>query len=77
MDDLARRFINLIDCLYESRVIVICSAENRLKYLYHKGNLRQTFERTQSRLTEMQSQSYFSQSKMTHYLSGETDEKTH
>jgi cell division protein ZapE len=54
----AKRFVTLIDALYEHRVKLICSAERPPKDLYPKGDGAFEFERTVSRLHEMQSESY-------------------
>ncbi len=57
-DDQARRFINLVDEFYDSGVKLILSAEPELKSLYKGGRLEFEFERTTSRLLEMQSTEY-------------------
>ena len=56
----AKRFINLIDILYEHHVKLICSAEALPAQLYRArtGHEMFEFDRTISRLTEMQSESY-------------------
>ncbi|QOJ22902.1 MAG: cell division protein ZapE [Gammaproteobacteria bacterium] len=56
--DQARRFIHLIDALYEHGVKFLCSAAVPLQSLYAGGDVGFEFERTVSRLTEMQSQDY-------------------
>ncbi|WP_250658764.1 cell division protein ZapE [Alkalimarinus coralli] len=57
-DDQARRFINMIDEFYDRNVKVIISAEAPIHKLYSGGKLNFEFERTESRLLEMQSHEY-------------------
>ena len=57
-DDLARRFINLVDEFYDRSVNLILGAEVELAKLYASGRLSFEFQRTQSRLLEMQSSEY-------------------
>lgn len=57
-DDQARRFINLIDEFYDRNVKVIMSAAADIPYLYEGSNLAFEFQRTKSRLLEMQSHDY-------------------
>ena len=59
-DDLARRFINLVDEFYDRNVKLILSAEVELKDLYTGGRLNFEFQRTLSRLLEMQSHEFLS-----------------
>ncbi len=56
--DVARRFVNLIDTLYDARVSLVASAEAEPAGLYPAGDVHFLFERTASRLTEMRSESY-------------------
>ena len=54
----ARRFVNLIDAFYDCRVKLILSAEAPIQGLYAGARLAAEFERTRSRLLEMQSRDY-------------------
>ena len=57
-DDVARRFIALVDEFYERRVKLIISAEVAMEQLYAHGRLEFEFKRCLSRLQEMQSHDY-------------------
>lgn len=59
-EDQARRFINLVDEFYDRSVKLIISAEKPLNSLYKGHRLTFEFERTVSRLLEMQSHEYLS-----------------
>ncbi|NNF50830.1 MAG: cell division protein ZapE [Gammaproteobacteria bacterium] len=54
----ARRFIALVDELYDRNVKLILSADSELASLYQGQRLSFEFERTRSRLQEMQSHEY-------------------
>ena len=57
-NDQARRFINLVDELYDRGVKLIIASAVELSALYASGNLSFEFMRTLSRLQEMQSKQY-------------------
>ena len=57
-EDAARRFVYLIDELYDRHVNVLLSAEADAFSLYGGNRLQREFERTSSRLAEMQSKDY-------------------
>ena len=57
-DDQARRFINLVDEFYDRNVKLVLAAAVPLAELYAGGRLGFEFERTRSRLLEMQSHEY-------------------
>lgn len=54
----AKRFVTLVDTLYEHKVKLICSAAAAPDALYPAGDGSFEFARTASRLMEMQSESY-------------------
>lgn len=56
----AKRFVTLIDTLYEAQVRLICSAAAKPEMLYLEGEGTFEFERTASRLREMQSKDWAS-----------------
>ena len=60
-EDAARRFVNLVDEFYDRSVKLIVTAEAPLEGLYTGGKLAFEFERTLSRLREMQSTEYLAQ----------------
>lgn len=54
----AKRFVTLIDALYEMRTKLVCSADGAPPDLYRNGHGAFEFERTASRLAEMQTEAY-------------------
>ncbi len=58
LDDAARRFISMIDICYDQKVKLIISAETSPQKLYGGERLAFEFQRTVSRLLEMQSAEY-------------------
>ncbi|WP_028773287.1 cell division protein ZapE [Shewanella waksmanii] len=65
-DDPARRFIALVDELYDRQVNLYIQADVPLDELYHQGALSFEFRRTNSRLKEMQSSAYLAQAPKPH-----------
>ena len=57
-DDQARRFVNLVDEFYDRNVKLVLAAAKPLLELYGGGGLEFEFQRTISRLQEMQSYEY-------------------
>ena len=57
----AARFVTLIDALYEYRVKLLASADAAPDTLYPVGDGRFEFDRTVSRLLEMQSENYLTE----------------
>lgn len=57
------RFINMIDEIYEHSILLICSMEVPFEQLYTKGRLEFQYQRTLSRLVEMQSEDYINKIK--------------
>jgi cell division protein ZapE len=57
-EDAARRFITLVDEFYDRGVKLILAAETSLDQLYSGKRLSFEFQRTRSRLIEMQSEAY-------------------
>lgn len=61
-EDAARRFISLVDEFYDRNVKLIVSAEAPIAQLYGGELLQVEFDRTRSRLLEMQSREYLGRS---------------
>src|SRR5690606_35975563 len=57
-NDAARRFVTLVDELYDSQVNLVCTADAPPHALYTGERLTGAFERTASRLIEMQGADY-------------------
>lgn len=62
----AKRFMTLIDALYEHKVKLICTAEVPAQALYTEGDGAFEFRRTVSRLIEMQSEAYLQSTHIGH-----------
>jgi len=62
----ARRFVVLIDTLYDESVKLVCSAAAPPEQLYPGGDGTEAFRRTVSRLNEMQSAGYLKRAHLTH-----------
>jgi cell division protein ZapE len=54
----AKRFVTLVDALYEGHVLLIASAEAEPAALYREGAGAFEFQRTVSRLEEMRSEAW-------------------
>jgi len=57
----AARFVTLIDAFYEYRVKFLASADAEPDHLYPQGDGRFEFDRTVSRLMEMQAEDYLAE----------------
>lgn len=62
-DDAARRFIALVDEFYDQGTKLVVSAAAAPLELYRRGRLRAEFDRTASRLVEMQSLGYLARAR--------------
>ncbi len=60
MRNAAKRFVTLIDALYETRTKLVVSAAVEPQSLYNQGDGSFEFERTVSRLMEMRTEEYLS-----------------
>lgn len=63
--DEARRFVTLVDALYEHKTTLICSAAAPPQSLYPTGIGAFEFQRTVSRLMEMQAEDYLAREHLT------------
>ena len=63
-EDVARRFVALVDEFYDRGVNLVLSASCEIGSLYGGQRLRMEFERTQSRLREMRSAEYLGRTHM-------------
>ena len=61
MRNAAKRFVTLVDALYETRTKLVMSAAVEPSELYEKGDGAFEFERTVSRLMEMRTEEYLAQ----------------
>jgi len=57
-EDASRRFVNLVDEFYDRNVKLVMAADRPLSSLYDGRRLQFEFQRTVSRLQEMQSHEY-------------------
>ncbi|NKF24667.1 cell division protein ZapE [Solimonas marina] len=64
-EDAARRFINLVDEFYDRGVKLLLAADVAAEDLYVGNRLKFEFQRTLSRLTEMQSEEYLARAHLT------------
>jgi cell division protein ZapE len=64
----ARRFMTLVDALYEAKTKLVCSADAQPFDLYPEGDGAFEFTRTASRLVEMQGERYLSAEHRAHIL---------
>ena len=66
----AKRFLTLIDALYEHNVNLVCLAAVEADALYPEGDGADAFQRATSRLLEMQGEAYIG---LPHLVAGEAD----
>lgn len=64
-DEAARRFVHLIDALYDHKVKLVIAAEAEPDQLYQGQRLKALFRRTSSRLNEMTGEAYM---KLPHHV---------
>ncbi|MBN8828021.1 MAG: cell division protein ZapE [Sphingobacteriia bacterium] len=70
MHNEAKRFMMLIDQMYNHNVLLICNAYTKPEELYLDGKGAFEFQRTISRLNEMQSESYIKKNSASDFLKG-------
>ncbi|MDQ2764762.1 MAG: cell division protein ZapE [Pseudomonadota bacterium] len=63
--DTARRFVTLVDALYDHRTKLVASADAMPDQLYERGEGARAFERTASRLEEMRTEAYWALAHLT------------
>ena len=66
--NIARRFILLIDVLYDNQAKIALSTHISLEQIYHSGDLIDEFARTLSRLKEMQTKEYINKPPLTYKI---------
>ena len=57
----AKRFVTLVDALYETRTKLVMSADAPPSELYPEGDGAFEFQRTESRLQEMRTKAYLAE----------------
>lgn len=62
-DDAARRFISLVDVAYDAGLTLVVGAATHTAGVYHGTRLAAEFQRTVSRLIEMQSRDYLARAR--------------
>lgn len=72
--DAARRFVTLVDALYERKTKLILSSQDPIDQLYPEGDGAFEFARTRSRLVEMGSKTYLSAARFTAFDAAQISE---
>ncbi len=75
--DAAKRFVTLIDALYEIRTKLIMSAEAEASRLYPEGDYAFEFQRTVSRLMEMSGRAYLAAERRVGESDEDSPDRTH